>query len=119
MYQELQLEVVPLTVLYKGENYNEYTEDWLKEMFDGLRSGEKATTAAANPEAWANVIEPVLAGGEDALVLAFSSGLSATYQSAVIAADELQEKYSINEYVEISTCNRKEYYIHNDYIPEP
>ena len=30
----------------------------------------------------------------------------------------LQEKYSIGEYVEISTCNRKEYYIHNDYIPE-
>ena len=31
---------------------------------------------------------------------------------------KLQEKYSIGEYVEISTCNRKEYYIHNDYIPE-
>lgn len=30
----------------------------------------------------------------------------------------LHEKYSIGEYVEISTCNRKEYYIHNDYIPE-
>jgi glutamyl-tRNA reductase len=30
----------------------------------------------------------------------------------------LQEKYSIGEYVEISTCNRKEYYIHNDYILE-
>ena len=29
---------------------------------------------------------------------------------------ELQEKYSIVEYVEISTCNRKEYYIHNDNI---
>ena len=29
---------------------------------------------------------------------------------------ELQEKYSIGEYVEISTCNRKEYYINNDYI---
>ena len=29
---------------------------------------------------------------------------------------KLQEKYSINEYVEISTCNRKEYYIHNDNI---
>ena len=27
---------------------------------------------------------------------------------------DLQEKYSIVEYVEISTCNRKEYYIHND-----
>ncbi|MBR1610554.1 MAG: glutamyl-tRNA reductase [Methanobrevibacter sp.] len=31
---------------------------------------------------------------------------------------DLQEKYSISEYVEISTCNRKEYYINNDYIPE-
>lgn len=31
---------------------------------------------------------------------------------------ELQEKYSIGEYVEISTCNRKEYYIKNDFIPE-
>ena len=31
---------------------------------------------------------------------------------------ELQDKYSINEYVEISTCNRKEYYIHSEYICE-
>ena len=30
---------------------------------------------------------------------------------------KLQEKYSVNEYIEISTCNRKEYYIHNDHIP--
>ena len=29
---------------------------------------------------------------------------------------KLQEKYSINEYVEISTCNRKEYYLHNENI---
>ena len=31
---------------------------------------------------------------------------------------QLQERYSIGEYIEISTCNRKEYYIHNDYISE-
>ncbi len=31
---------------------------------------------------------------------------------------KLQEKYSIGEYVEISTCNRKEYYINNDHIDE-
>lgn len=38
-------------------------------------------------------MEPTLAQGEDLLVLAFSSGLSTTYQSAVIAAGELMEKY--------------------------
>ena len=31
---------------------------------------------------------------------------------------KLQEKYSIVEYIEISTCNRKEYYINNDNIQE-
>ena len=29
---------------------------------------------------------------------------------------KLQEKYSVNEYIEISTCNRKEYYLHNENI---
>lgn len=93
MYKELDLGVVPLSILYKGVNYNEYSEAWLKDLFDGLRKGESATTAAVNPEGWSSVIEPVLKDGKDALVLAFSSGLSTTYQSAVIAANELQEKY--------------------------
>ena len=93
MYEELNLAVVPLSVNYQGENINAYTEDWLKEMFDGLRAGETASTSAANPQDWQQTIEPILAGGEDALVLAFSSGLSTTYQSAVIAANELMEKY--------------------------
>ena len=31
---------------------------------------------------------------------------------------KLQEKYSIGEYVEISTCNRKEYYLNSDYVTE-
>ena len=93
MYKELDLEVVHLSVLYKGENHTEYTEAWLKDMFDGLRAGEKASTSAVNPQGWAAVIEPVLEAGQDALVLTFSSGLSTTYQSAVIAAQELKEKY--------------------------
>ena len=93
MYQELDLAVVPLSVNFRGETYSVYSEAWLKDMFNGLRAGEKTSTSAVNPEGWANVIEPVLAAGQDALVLAFSSGLSATYQSAVIAAEELKEKY--------------------------
>lgn len=93
MYRDLDLVVVPLSVLYKGEYYSEYSEQWLKDLFESMRHGETATTSAVNPEGWANAIEPILAAGQDALVMAFSSGLSATYQSAVIAAQELQEKY--------------------------
>ena len=93
MYQELDLIAVPLTVVYMGKSYTEYTEKWLKKMYDGLRHGETASTSAINPAGWTTAIEPVLQQGKDALVLTFSSGLSATYQSAMIAADELQEKY--------------------------
>ena len=93
MYGELDLAVAPLSVLYKGVNYIEYTEAWLKELYDGLRAGETASTAAINPDGWATVIEPILQEGKDALVLPFSSGLSTTFQSANIAAQELREKY--------------------------
>jgi len=93
MYAKLGLEKVCLSVLYQGQEVTEYTEDWLKAMFDGLRAGEKATTSAVNPDGWKKVIEPVLERGQDALVLTFSSGLSTTYQSAVIAARELQEAW--------------------------
>ena len=93
MYEDLNLSVVPLVVRFEGKEVSQYSEKWLKKMYAGLRAGEEATTAAANPQDWNDVIEPVLAAGKDALVMTFSSGLSTTYQSAVIAATELSEKY--------------------------
>ena len=93
MYEDLNLSVVPLVVRFQNKEVSQYSEKWLKKMYAGMRDGEVATTAAANPQDWAEAMEPVLAAGEDALVLTFSSGLSTTYQSAVIAATELGDKY--------------------------
>lgn len=93
MYKELSVTAVPLSVLYKGVNYDSYTEQWLKDLYTGLRNGEVASTSAINPDQWASAMEPALKKDEDVLVLCFSSGLSTTYQSAVIAANDLQEKY--------------------------
>lgn len=103
MYEELNLSAVALSVNYKGQVYENYSEQWLQEMYDGLRNGEAAQTSAVNPQGWADVIEPVLKAGEDALVLAFSSGLSTTYQSAVIAASELQEQYADRKILVVDT----------------
>ena len=102
-YEENNLLATPLRVNYKGQEYTRYTDDWLKEMYDGLRAGETASTAAANPEDWSAVIEPALQAGKDALVLAFSSGLSTTYQSAVIAAGDLSEKYPDRKILVVDT----------------
>ena len=93
MLAQLDVTVTPLHVMFRGENLPDSVEEGLKEIYDGLRAGESTSTSAVNPEGWATVIEPVLASGKDVLVLAFSSGLSTTYQSAVIAAGEMMEKY--------------------------
>ena len=93
MYEELNTSVVSLSLNFRGQEHNSFSEDFLKDMYNGMRNGESGSTSAVNPDGWATVIEPILVSGEDALVLAFSSGLSTTYQSAVIAANELMEKY--------------------------
>ena len=93
MLQSLDVEKISLSVLFRGESRADTVDTGIKELYDALRGGEIATTAAVNPEGWTRVMEPVVAAGQDVLVLAFSSGLSTTYQSAVIAANELTEKY--------------------------
>jgi DegV family protein with EDD domain len=105
MLQELNVVTVPLIVNFRGEARNDSVEDAeVKELYDAMRGGEVATTSAVNPDGWSKVIEPALAAGKDALVLAFSSGLSTTYQSAVIAANELLESYPERKVIVIDTC---------------
>ena len=92
-YAELGLAVAPLMVNFRGESYPDRNDESLKDLYAGLRAGEVATTAAVNPEQWTEAMEPVLKADEDVLVLAFSSGLSTSYQSAEIAAGDLREQY--------------------------
>ncbi len=92
-YAQRGLLSVPLTVHFRGAVTDDKSDDSLKELYGALRAGEVATTSAINPDRWAKAIEPVLQEGRDVLVLTFSSGLSTTYQSAVIAAKELREQY--------------------------
>ena len=89
----LDVKAVPLYVNFRGAEQPDSVDEGIKELYAGLRGGEAATTSAVNPDRWAAMIEPSLAEGKDAVVIAFSSGLSTTYQSAVIAGRELMEKY--------------------------
>ena len=93
MYGQLGLTFVPLTVEFRGNTFDDKNDDTLKDMYQGLRAEEAAKTSAVNPSRWSQAMEKALAAGKDVLVLAFSSGLSTTYQSAVIAAEELKDAY--------------------------
>ena len=93
-----------LTVLYKGENHRSFSDPAaVKGFYDELRAGTMATTAACNPDDWAQLMTDALKEGKDVLAMAFSSGLSTTYQSAVIAAKELQEEYPDRKILVVDT----------------
>ena len=92
--QELNVTCANLTVMYNGENHTSFSEPTaVKAFYDEVRGGGMATTAAANPDDWAQLMKSALEEGKDVLVITFSGGMSTTYQSAVIAASELKEKY--------------------------
>ena len=96
LVQELGVEVLPLSFTVQGKTYHNYPDD--REMdpkvfYKMLRDGQMATTSAVNVAEYTNMLEPFLQAGKDVLVLAFSSGLSTTYQSSVIAVNELSEQY--------------------------
>ena len=93
MLASLDLTLVPLTLNFRNEAVDDSVTDDIKTLYAALRAGEPATTSAVNPDRWEKAMEPVLQEGRDILVLGFSSGLSTTYQSAVIAAGELKERY--------------------------
>ena len=104
MLRQLDVQRVSLSLLFREQTLPDSVDGNIAEVYHALRQGEIAKTAAVNPEGWAAAIEPALLAGKDALVLAFSSGLSATYQSAVIAADELQEKYPDRKILVVDTA---------------
>ena len=96
LVQEAGVEVLPLRFTIEGQtkyNWPDNREMDPKEFYSRLRGGEMATTAAVNMDQYLTMLEPVLQAGKDVLVLAFSSGLSATYDSARLAGEELREKY--------------------------
>lgn len=90
------LTVLPLTVTVEGKTYRNWLdgrEIGFHSLYEKLRAGIPATTSAVNPDEFLQAMDAILKGGEDILYIGFSSGLSTTYQSGCIAADELREKY--------------------------
>ena len=96
LIQELYVHVIPLFYMMGGRVYHnipgggEMTE---QAFYAKLRAGTMSTTTQVNSEEFLHVFTPLLEGGEDVLYIAFSSGLSGTCQSAVLARNELKKRF--------------------------
>ena len=96
LVERLNLVALPLSVTLEGKEYLNYPDErdiTAKYLYERLRAGAMATSAALNVDTFEREMETYLKAGKDVLYLSFSSGLSATYNASCIAAEELREKY--------------------------
>lgn len=93
MIKELDVELLDLTVTLEGEEPRANSALDLPELYAFLREKKSASTAAVNLDTFLEVMTPHLEAGKDILYLGFSSGLSSTFASGRLAAEELSEKY--------------------------
>jgi DegV family protein with EDD domain len=84
------LEVLPLTIHFEGETYLDGIDLTPAEFYDKMRHAQTVpTTSQVNPGQFEQAFKPHIDNGDDIVVITLSSKLSATMQSAMIAAKEV------------------------------
>ena len=96
MANELNVKVVPMSFSLGEKNYNhypDYRELDIKTFYDKQRAGQTSLTTQINVAVYLDFFEEIIKSDKDVLYISFSSALSSTYQSSVLATKELNEKY--------------------------
>ncbi len=93
-YTENDVVFCQLSFVLDGEAYQNFDPRMnIAQFYDAMRNGAMPTTQQINPEQAVEMMEPKLKEGYDILHIGFSSGLSGSYNSSSIAAEDMREKY--------------------------
>lgn len=108
LIEKYGVEVISLQYHMKDKSYDSYIKGEKPDFTDAykfLREKGKVTTSLVGRDACDNVIIPLLKQGEDLLILAFSSGLSGTYQNIVTAAEDYKEEFPDRKIIVVDTLS--------------
>lgn len=96
LIEQYDIKVVPMAFTLDGEEILHYPDErnmTNEEFYQALKEGKTSTTSQINPMTYVDFMKPILEAGQDILYVCFTSGLSGTYQSALLAKDMLLEDY--------------------------
>ena len=105
------LEVVPLSVMIDGKDYTLAADPAAPgciesaHFYQRLRSGAVAKSSQASAETIVEMMRPYLQAGQDVLYLAFSSGISGTCASGIVARDILTEEFPERKVIVVDTLS--------------
>lgn len=94
-FEKKDIKYVMFSFFLDGVEYKDdlYTTRTPKEFFKLIVEGATPTTAQVPPEDYISLWKPYLIEGKDILHIALSSGISGTYQSAIVARSRLLREY--------------------------
>ena len=91
--KENDIELLPLTFRIDGQEFEGDKEFDVKAFYKKMREGAMPTTSQVTPTIAVEKFKKILDQGYDILHIAFTSGMSGSYNSSRLAASELQEEY--------------------------
>lgn len=94
--KEKQIEIIPMDFNLDNIAYTHYCDQRqlsVTEFYSKLNAGANSTTSQINYNRFYSLFEKTLKEEKDILYICFSSGLSGTYNTALIAVADLKKKY--------------------------
>ncbi|MGG0852989.1 DegV family protein [Bacillus paralicheniformis] len=92
-YDEHHISFIPLRVLLDEKEYDDLLTIQPLDVYEAMREGKAPKTSQPSMMRFKNAFSELAGENKPALYIAFSSELSGTYQTAVMAANEVKEEF--------------------------
>ncbi|WP_436375315.1 DegV family protein [Cytobacillus sp. BC1816] len=92
-YEENSVTLFPLKVQLNDTEYEDLVTIEPKSVYDAIREGQVPKTSQVSPLHFEKTFMKMAERNEDGIYVSFSSGLSGTYQTAVMILEQVKEKY--------------------------
>ena len=90
---EYGIEILPLIVIKDDKEYLDKVSIDPTQVYEGMRNGQVFKTAQIPPAIFMETFENIAKKGESAIYIAFSSGLSGTYNTSMSVRQNIKEQY--------------------------
>lgn len=107
LIKRYSLSIIPFSFRINGSEHIDLDAEEFDaaSFFAAMRSGTKVETSQIPPSAYIECFEPMLRAGQDVLFIGMSSGISGSFNSSKIAAEELSASYPDRKLICIDTLS--------------
>lgn len=91
--EEYNIDILPIIVIKDDKEYLDNVSITPEKVYEDMRNGEMYKTAQIPPQAFSNKFLEYAKSGDSVIYIAFSSGLSGTYQTSLFVKEAILEDY--------------------------